>query len=203
MTFNFTVWIRSSWLYLLFLLGVFAWGKWGVNVNPWKNWEDASIVLTLILTLIVYGTGFWGPTKFKKVELSKIGLFVGAFFIVFVMCAALVINTAHQHYPQKIPFELSRCWIILIFLIVSILLSYIDYQIGKKEDISMMKLFYYSDLPIIATILVLFIYSLIIKEDSVMDPFFSGAIAFQMIISIFLASFFTNEDIIKIEKGTR
>lgn len=196
------LWIEKSKLYLIFLISVILWGILGPSKKPWCNWQDASIILTLILTIIVYVQGFWGEKRFKSVaakELGEIGLFFIIIFSVIVMTAGLLLNTAHEYYPKIIKIKLPIWAIMLLFLIISIVLSYIDFQVGKNDDISMMKLFYYSDLPIIATILILFIYSIIINGCEEMEPFFSGAIAFQMIISILLASLFKDDNILKIK----
>jgi len=196
---NFNLWFKKGILYFIFLLLVILWGIFGMSKNKWCNWEDASIILTLILTIIVYAQGFWGKRKFKSVadrNFGVIGLFFIALLIVIVMCGILLINSVHQYYPDVIKFELPRWAIMLSLFITSIVLSYIDYQIGKNDDTSMLTLFYFSDFPIIVTFFILFIYSLILSGDSVMHPFFSGAIAFQMIISILLASLLSNDEII-------
>lgn len=199
MILDYKLWWTESKLYLFFLLGIVLWGLFGLNKNSCHNWEEASITLTLILTILIYAQGFWGPKKFQSVDFSKVGLFVIALLAVLITIGFLMADTIHQYFPNLVNIELPRWGIMALILFTSLLLSWMDYQIGKEDDIFMMKLFYYSDLPIIVTLIILLTYSIFNRNNHVVDPFFSGAIAFQMSISIFLASVLKHENILRIK----
>ena len=196
MLLNFNRWFNKSKLYLCFFLSVIIWGMFGIQDSTWRNWEDASVFLTLILTFIVYYNGFWGEKNFKGIQHEKIGYFFLVIIGTLIGIVALLINALHYYFPQYISYEMPRFIVMPIILVISILLSYIDYQVGKNNYIFMMKLFYYSDLPIIITFLILSIYSILYMDSKELEPFYSGAIAFQMMISILLSSLFVDKDII-------
>lgn len=199
MILDYNLWWKEGKLYLFFLLLILLWGFWGLNPNKWHNWEEASIFLTLILTGIVYREGFWGSKKFDSFPSEKIGTTVILIVLIFLFSLPLISNTLHHYFPKlPVAFEIPRCIIMSIILLISIILSWIDYQIGKEDDIFMIKIFYFSDLPIIVTFALLLIYSFIVNSNATIEPLFSGAIAFQMSLSIFLASIFSHQDIIKI-----
>jgi len=199
MRFNLKLYIKKSWHNVLILLLTVLYGFFGVSCDPWKNWELASVVVILIYTLILYVDGFFISKRFKGLTMPKLGLFLPALATIALMLWFLINNSFHEFFPESMKYY-GRLKIMGMLFLTSGILSWIDYEVGKNENICFIKIFYYSDLPVTITFLILFIYSIVMNRNQKFDPFFSGAIAFQMIISIFLWSLFTDDNIMTIEK---
>jgi hypothetical protein len=163
----------------------------GISKEPWKNWEDASIFFTWIYTFWLYMDGFFKSKKFKGLAIETIGLIVLAVIVLLAVVVFLTFNLLHE-FNAKAFWETPRWVVMLALLLSAALFSYIDFLLGEeKRDYSSgyNKIFYYSDLPITFAFIILFIYSLKMSANTMCDPFFSGAIAFQMMLSNFLWSF--------------
>ena len=197
MKFNLRLYLKKSWHNILIMLITILYGFFGVSSCPWKNWELASVAVMLVYTLLLYADGFFISKHFEELTIPKLGLFLPALVIIGFMLWFLINNSFHEFFPTLTKYD--RWKIMGMLFLTSGILSWIDYEIGKKKNIRFIKIFYYSDLPITITFLILLIYSRFMKENQELEPFFSGAIAFQMMISIFLWSLFTDENILKIE----
>ena len=196
------LWDKLSDRFSLFILAfVLLYGFFGkflpfdFNSNSASNWEDASITTTFIFTILLYIKGYFsGKEKlFEGFKVWKQGVIPILVLIVVISIIILIYNMFNGH-------KLDRRLNMLILFLITIILCWIDYQIGQNNNIKEVisrryhTIFYISDLPITVTLGFLLLYSVIIKILAVenMDTFFSGAIAFQLLISLLLWSFADN-----------
>ena len=169
---------------LVTLAFTIVWGFVGTAHEPWKNWEVATVFLTFIYSVWVFANGFFIKKHFSGLPIEKTGVIVLSIFSLCVVTVILVF------------FQFDRWLIMLLLFITAVLCSLMDYLLGKEEKecfSGFNKLFYYSDLPITIAFGVLLAYSIKMHDNKIMDSFFSGAIAFQMILSNFLWSFFDDK----------
>ncbi len=173
------------------------------DILYWKNWEDACVFSTLAYTVLLYLSGMFGG-KFKGViDLNKgvdLGLYlkvylkvylkkVGAIGLLIIFIGILAISIGKEK-MVFIDIPLGRIRIMLLYFLIS--LSYFGLNIilikidvpEKDEIVNSIK---YCDGPTCITFFVLFIYAYWLGSQKInelkIDPFFSGAIAFQMILS--------------------
>lgn len=166
-------------------------GIFGPSKEPWKNWEDASIFFTMIYTVWLYFDGFFISAKFEGIGIKRTGLIVSACIALMAVVVLLIIDFIHR-LDLTTHLQFPRYFVMVLLLISAALFSSIDFLLGEEnKDYSSgyNKIFYYSDLPITFVFAILFLYSLMMNGNAICDPFFSGAIAFQMMLSNLLWSF--------------
>lgn len=178
---------RGDNIFVLIILALtVVWGFVGIAHEPWKNWEVAAVFLTFIYSCWLFANGFWIKRNFKGLPIGKTGVIVLSIIFLGIVSYSLAFN------------QYDRWKIMLLLFIAAMLCSITDYLLGNESKNNptfngFNKLFYYSDLPITIAFGILFGYSLKMHGNEIMDPFFSGAIAFQMILSNFLWSFFDDK----------
>lgn len=188
---------RSNLFVLAILSLTVIYGVFGFSKQLWKNWEDAAVFFTLVYTIFLYAKGFFikdrttNKATFEGLPLAKIGLIALGVIILAIVTTFQVFNVIHEFRPESL-FETSRWIIILLLFLMAAIFSWIDYLIGNAGlpvSNDFMRSFYYSDLPVTFAFGILFCYSVKMDGETNMDPFFGGAIAFQMMMSNFLWSF--------------
>lgn len=190
-------WVQILAPFVVFGLTIF-WGFTLKNDEHCKSWEHACVYSTLIYTGLLFGAGLLGD-KFKGVNSRQaIGISLLLFCIIL-----FAISTLKE---ELVFFEVSLCRIIIMLLYFLISLSYFIINIvlikadipEKDEIINSIK---YCEGPISLIFIILFIYALDLGSQKIndlgIDPFFSGAIAFQMILSNIIWGIIDNSQRIK------
>lgn len=159
----------------------------------WKNWENASVISTLIYAAFYYYKLFRNP-EYEKVKRAHLGL-VGLFL--FIITVLSVVST----------IQMNRVIYMAIICAISGIYCYIDYKLKTGDlELSYTTTLKYSDIPVSIAFLILLIYSAILNftdpmELIKMEPFFGGAVAFQMILSNIIWSF--TDDKVMDDGGTK
>lgn len=149
-----------------------------------QGWEQACVYSTLIYTALIFVTGLLGD-KFEGVS-RKQGVIISLLLFGVILCA---ISTLKEELVF-IEVSLNRtglmvlyCAISWCYLAVNIVL--ITANIPEKDEI--INSIKYCEGPISLTFIILAIYALDLycrqSDDPGINPFFSGAVAFQMILS--------------------
>lgn len=198
MAFSTGKYLQHSKLSLFLLILGVGYGFLGVSEDPWMNWEHSSIGITFILTGIMYVDGFFLKKNFVNLDISKVGLMVLAIIAIVISSGVLVSHAAYEFDPNsKFSMSIARSIRMGVLLLSVIALSWIDYSIGKNGNPEYRKLFFYSDVPVSVTIGILFAFALVQGVNSGLEPFYSGAIAFQMMMSILIWTFVSSDEIIE------
>lgn len=201
--------IALSILILVILYGIFStFLPIGIGIKPEHNWENASLFTTFILTISLYINGYFSQKKlFKGITHYKLGI-IG--FLVLILVPAAIFLLGYN--IAKNYLFIPRCWIMFILFVVALILSWIDLQIGQNTEVEKKysqrysTIFYTSDIPITFSLCILFVYSLFTKYLGYgdMDSFFPGAVAFQMLVSLFIWTFVDNmQDIVCKQQKTK
>ena len=185
---------KTTWYSFLSLLLAVIWGFFGGNGTPWHNWEGAAILFTFIITVVLFIDGFFGEQVYDldssdiKDTIKKIGIMALCVFAIAILTYILINNMFFKDISSS---RMSRSKIMFILFSIACIFGLYDSLLGRyaKEKYirGFQRAFYYFDIPTILAFGILFIYSF--KVGDSMEPFFSGAIAFQMILTIFLWSF--------------
>ena len=176
-------WVQILAPFIVFILTIIL----GVTLKAneyCKSWDQACVVATLIYTGLIFGAGLAGE-KFKGVDNNQV---IGICLLLFaiILCSISTLR-------EKLVFsDITLCRLSIMGLYIIISLSYFFINIlmikanvpEKDELINSVK---YCEGPIAFIFVILFLYacSLGLKKigDLKIDSFFSGAIAFQMILS--------------------
>jgi hypothetical protein len=165
--------------FVILLLGLAVAFGFKSSDKPWKNWEFAAVTATIIYAAVIYWKIFFD----RDVAPRRAILSIPA--LMFIMWADWVSKNSG-----------STVVVMLLLSIGSSLFCLVDYLLmsGKsKYAASLKKTFKYSDLPVTLAFLILLAYSYSIKSNpkltQTMEPFFGGAVAFQMMLSNFVWAF--------------
>ena len=159
--------------------------------NFWKSWEFSSVFATLVYTLFLYIFGFI-QEEFKGLPMKDIAiLLVGLICLFFITVITAFPSFSLGSYSYKI----ERIHSLIVLTITSGLFWLLDYKISRKcENVDIKRSFHlskvYSDRPITIIFSIMTLYCAYInftiadpEQIKHFEPFFSGSIAFQMMIS--------------------
>lgn len=187
--------LQKNWYVVLLIILAIVWSIRRSSSKPWHDWEIASIVTTIIYAAIVYIKLF----RDNEIERKKLLLSVPALAVIGI--AALMSGIEKLDVNGMTLFESSRTKTMGALFIGSCCFCAVDKLLGtpgSTTEQSFMKALKYSDVPVMLAFLVLWYYSWSIGSNpdvmAQMDPFFAGAIAFQMMLSNVVWSF-TDDDI--------
>lgn len=184
--------VRRNWWVILFIfIPPVLWGILKGDPSPWQDWEEGSVVMTITYAIIVYVKLF----RDDEVDKKSILLVLPALF--FISLAAVLSIFGNSDITVKgYVFRSTRTWNMgflslgsLLFCVVDIILS----RSGRYKN-SYINSLKFSDIPVTIAFLILLIYSWRISQSSpelatLMEPFFGGAVAFQMMLSNVVWSF--------------
>jgi len=158
------------------------------NLSPWKNWEISALGYTLIYTIIIYVEGF--RKKYFKSLVGDMGVLLGlsvaGLFFVFLLSG--------NEFFHLFTFSFDRRLSMVLLLITTVLFVALDFILFKAlvhKHPTVSRAYFlslkFSDVPILIAFSFLAIYAFILGKSEIdkehMDSFFSGTIAFQMMLS--------------------
>ncbi len=174
------------WTPIIILVPTIIYGISGImfkNDRPYRTWEVAAVCSTIAYTLMILITGLSGD-KFKGVNYKQ-GIIIGL-LLVFIIYFAL--STLAEEL-EIVDIPLQRVGIMMLYLCISICYVVIDFILIRahiREEDEIKKSIFYCDGPscVIFSVLLIFAYiSEFQKINELNDTFFSGTIAFQMILA--------------------
>lgn len=190
----------ASWTPIVIFFATITYGFSGIifrNDKPYKMWEVAAVYSTLVYTLVILITGLL-TSKFKGVNYKQ-GMIITALL-------ALIVYFALSNLQEKLGFldvSLCRAGTMLLYLLISMCYVTIDAilitaRIPEKDEIINSVLYCDGPTCIIFSVLLLFAFiSGFQKTNELNDTFFSGAIAFQMILASIVWGIIDNSERIK------
>ena len=209
------------WAPIVTFIITIIWGFGGFSlkndINYWKNWENACVFSTVFYTILLFITGLFGGRfvglidlqvnadlkEFLKEHLKKVGTIVSSLIIIVIF--AIFIGKENL---LLIDIPLNRIELMALYFFISLLYLKINKILAKSnipEKDEMKNSILYCDGPISFTFLILVIYAMVLGSQKINDlginPFFSGAIAFQMILSNIIWGIIDNSQRIKKYSG--
>ncbi len=166
----------------------------GPNKNDmsYRNWENVSVTLTIIYAAVFY---FCFLIEIKYEKLNRFTRLFVVSFLGLVLLITLPFSTAffselfNNTFLNEIASNLNKgrlcnMWLLTItavlFLLIDIVMMYSGYDDKDKFHIN----FKYSEFPVFVSFGVLLLYSYYLGDKiNMLDSFFAGAVAFQMISS--------------------
>lgn len=196
-------WERVAfWTPIAILVASIIYGFSGIvfgNDEPYKMWEDAAICSTVVYTLVILLTGILEKdkedkrAKFEGVNRNQ-GILLGVLLLLILVFAYINLFNETLQCVGRLQFFL---YISICYVIIDCILIKADIP-EKNETINAL---FYCDGPTFIIFSVLLIYAACIsvfqKTSKVNDSFFSGAIAFQMILASIVWWFIDNCEHIK------
>jgi len=184
------LWI-NKWPWILFVLTVILGMTRFFNFSslaPWKNWEVAALGYTIIYTGIIYFDGLM-KNYFNNID----GRIVALLFIPFLGLSFSFILSLGA-YSHLFNFTLDRRWSMCCLWITTFFFVVVDFILFKELSSRLPRVskaylqsLKFSDFPIFIAFAALTAYAFYIGKDEIdrehMDSFFSGTIAFQMMLS--------------------
>lgn len=158
------------------------------KLSPWKNWEVGALGYTLIYTIILYIQGF--RKKYFKDVVGDMGVLLGLSIAGLVFVFLLSGNEFFHIFTFSFDRRLSMVFL-LITTILFVALDFILFRALVHTHPTVSRAYFlslkFSDIPILIAFSFLAIYAFILGEAEIdsehMDSFFSGTIAFQMMLS--------------------
>ena len=169
------------------------WG--GPNSDSMRKWENASLAVTIIYTLVVYIFVLWKPNKLQTIQracaVTICGLVIVTIILIVAKEADLIEINATIDRQEKM-------WAIWLGAAAFLIINVIMLKAGENR-IALKKNLFFSDIPVCTTFFVLALYATKIGVNTMPSPiketwdaFFAGAVAFQMISSNVIWAF--NDD---------
>lgn len=188
--------VTKNLYFVAILIGMILWGWLRGGLKPWENWEHASIIGTML-----YAAGLY-MKLFLDNQLSGKKLALAVLAVGMLLIASGLSGIPDLSIGGKAIYTNSRTTTMFLLFVAASLFCALDgvfathdgrYSVSYKNSLK------FSDAPITLAFLTLWLYSMYVQSDQKLaeslDPFFSGAIAFQMILSNFVWSI-TDDDII-------
>ena|ERR1051326_207988 len=184
--------VRRNWWVITFIfIPPVLWGILKGDSSPWQDWEEGSVVMTITYAIIVYVKLFRDDEVDKK---SILWVLPALFFI--SLAAVLSIFGDGDISIKGHALRSTRTWNMGLLFVGSFLFCVVDIILSRSgcyrnSYINSLK---FSDIPVTIAFLILLIYSWRIGRSSpelatLMEPFFGGAVAFQMMLSNVVWSF--------------
>ncbi len=189
---------KKNWYIVLFLPAAIIFGMLDYFGNYWKGFELASVLMTLIYTIILYLRMFYYSDVDKTaLRGSIIALIIGIASIVF----SVILSVAEKISIKLDTFSIdtivygSRDITLGLLCLGTLMFCVVNYKLYKsntKHKESFLRSLQYSDLPVFITFLIL--WSTVVPfsknlHDPILEGFYGGTIAFQMIYSNIVWSF--------------
>ena len=190
--------LLKNFYIVFFIFGGLAWGMVKGDQHFWKDYEEASIVITIAYTIFLY-VQMWRLNKVEKkaLLLATPALFFGMFFIgISGLTSVLGELQLGTKSASILSIDGNRQITLGLLCLGTLFYCIVNYSLSKGQgnDVkqSFIKSLQYSDFPVFITFLLLWITTFALKEkldEDYVESFYGGAIAFQMIYSNIVWSF--------------
>ncbi|KGN71019.1 hypothetical protein HR09_01550 [Porphyromonas gulae] len=158
--------------------------------NPEPNvWENISVLITLFYTLILYVT-LWIRDRFDPAVFLLLVLIFGITLPFTVPLACKYLHHDGLNMITSVVESIGRIGKMIILTFTAFVFMMIDVAMKKKGINAGIKFnvnFLFSEFPIFLSFLILTVYAIILGEENIHkdghEAFFSGVVAFQMIVS--------------------
>lgn len=180
--------LKKNFIIVLFLIFGVLWGVWRGDPTPWNDWEEAAVGVTIGYAIFVYAK----LLKENAISGRRALLVVGA--LVCIILAFSLSYFGEIAVKGHVVVRGTRPNILGWLFFGSLLFCYVDWLLagGRYRD-SYKKALKYSDVPVTIAFLILWRYSCSIQDNTkladMLEPFFAGAVAFQMMLSNVVWSF--------------
>lgn len=196
------------WAPIIILVIAIIYGISGIvlkNDRPYRTWELAAVYSTIAYSVVLWLLGFLRK-KFEGARFEQ-GMIITLLLLFIVYCAYSTLAEELKLFDRP----LHRVGIMVLYLLISITYIAIDFILirtttNKSEKEEVKNSFFYCDGPtcIVFSVLLIFAFiSKIQKTNELNDTFFSGAIAFQMILASIVWGIIDNSERIRKCKLTK
>jgi hypothetical protein len=170
---------------LLMLIGAVLWGLYRGSDKPWKDWETASVRVTAVYALIIY------LKLFLDKDIGRIKLFLAFPALSLIWLATMISTSGELEINGRRLLVGSRANIMMLLWLGSSIFCILDLLLASEKNSkyrdSFKQSLRFSDFPVMVAFLVLWYYAHKIQSKpslaQMMEPFFGGAVAFQMMLS--------------------
>jgi hypothetical protein len=203
--------LKKTWYIFCLILIAFLWGVFKRDTKFWSNFEESSIILTLLYSIFIYIRLLLDKTVNKQDVLIALPALLGALLLISLSVWAQVGGglDLKSRNGFGITIESKRNITMGLLTIGTGFYLLVNFILTRNESTYKevyIKSIQYSDVPVAITFLLLWASTFALNDISneiFFDSFYGGVIAFQMIYSNIVWSFIDDPIIEKLFKNKK